>query len=332
MNKFLRFTIMLVLIAAAGVLILAFLEPHDVTVTRSVTIRSNRETTFAQIKNLTNWQHWSTLLENDTSLKITYNGNAGEAGSTLEWKGDHGITGEGIIKNTGIDKTKMSYSFSVTKPGTMEADGVFSVTDTGEMVKVTWTFHKHFPFPANAALIVFDLERYMGGDMMHSLAKLKEYVERDAEPAVEIEEVQYPGGILAGIRDTLTWDDMETFFGDTYSLFIKTPSSKLKGSPIGMFYDWDTIRRKADVFAGYPVTDTDIPVNGIIFSELPQTRAFKAVHKGSYETAKKIHKLLDEYVAKKGLSRWITIEEYVVYPGNERDARKWQTNIYVLVQ
>ena len=332
MNKFIRFTILLLLIAAMGVLILAFVEPHDVTVTRSVTIRSTRETTFAQIKNLSNWDHWSTLLVNDTSVRIVYAGNPGEEGSTLEWQGDPGITGEGVIKNTGVNKTTMNYTFSVTKPGTMEADGIFSVTDTGELVTVRWTFHKHFPFPTNAALIIFDLERYMGGDMTNSLQRLKDYVEKDAEPAVDIQEVQYPGGILAGIRDTLTWDDMQTFFGDTYSLFVKTPTNKLKGHPIGMFYEWDTIRRKTDVFAGYPVTDTDIPVNGIIFSELPPTRAFKAVYKGRYDGIKKIHRLLDEYISGKGLNKWITIEEYVVYPGNERDASKWVTNVYVLVQ
>lgn len=332
MNKFIRFSIFLILIVAALILTLAIVEPNDVTVSRSIVIRASKETVFDQISKFNNWKNWSTLLQNDTSVKISYMGTDGQAGSTLEWAGDEGVTGSGVIKNEGIEGSLMYYSFTVSKPASMIADGVLSVKDTGTNTKITWTFHKHFPFIANAMLIVFDLDKYMGGDFERSLQKLKNYVETDAEPVVDIKEVEYTGGLIAGIRDTVNWDDISTFFGDTYSLFIKTPAEKKTGAPVGLFYEWDTVRRKTDVFAGIPVADTDIPVNGITFSQVAPCRAFRAIHKGDYEGLKKVHDALDKHLTQKGLTKWLTIEEYVVYSGNEKEAAKWITNVYVLIQ
>jgi hypothetical protein len=332
MSKFIRFSFWLIFIIGALVLALAFYEPNDVTVTRSTWIHAQKEPVFDQIVHFNNWANWSNLLAGDTSVKITIAGTSGQPGSSLDWKGDEGITGEGVIKNEGLEGSAMRYSFVVTVPASLIGDGVISAKDSGDYTKVTWTFHKNFPFLANAALVVFDLDKYMGGDIEKSLAGLKKYIETDVEPQVEIKEVDYPGGIVAGIRDTLLWTDLTTFFGDTYSLFAKTPPSKITGSPIGVFYDWDTVNKRTDVFAGFLVTDSEIPVNAITFSELPPSRAVMAVLKGNYTGSQKVHEALNRYIAKKGLSRWLTIEEYKVYPGNERDSYKWVTNIYVLVQ
>lgn len=332
MNKFIRFSFWLIFIVAALVLALAFIEPRDAYVTRSVLIAAPKKPLFDQLVQFPNWNNWSTLLAADTSAQITYSGAQGQPGSTLEWKGDEGKIGTGVIRNESVDSTTLHYSFTVTKPASWDADGTLAVTDTGDFSKVTWTFHKHFPFLANAALIVFDLEKFMGADMERSLNNLKRYIETGSEPLLDIREVQYPGGLIAGIRDTMQWSEMQTFFGDTYSLFSSAPADKLTGPPIGIFYDWDTVNRKADIFAGIPVSSTDVPVNGIIFSEIQSSKAFKVTYKGSYENAKPVHQALDKYIASKGLTRWLTIEEYIVYPANEKDSHKFVTNIYALVQ
>lgn len=332
MNKFIRFSFWLIFIVAALVLTLALIEPKDIYVTRSIVINAPRKPLFEQVVQFPNWGNWSALLSADTSATISYTGTQGQPGSTLEWKGDDGKIGAGMIRNEGIDSSVMRYSFHVTRPGTMDADGTISVTDTGDNSKVTWVFHKHFPFLANAVLVVFDLDKFMGSDIERSLANLKQYIETGSEPLVDIREVQYPGGLVAGIRDTMHWNEMQTFFGDTYSLFVTAPADKLTGPPIGIFYEWDTINKRADIFAGIPVAATDLPVNGVIFSEIQSSRAYKVTYKGPYEGSKNAHRALSKHVAAKGLTQWLTIEEYIVYPANEKDSRKFVTNIYALVQ
>jgi hypothetical protein len=332
MNKFIRFSIFLIFIIAGMVLVLAFIEPNDVTVSRSILIKAPKESIFEQIVTFQKWEKWSTLFSNDSSVKLSYNGASGQAGSSLEWKGDEGSTGEGIIKNNGIDGSSMRYSFTVTKPAELLADGIISAKDTGEYTKVTWTFHKHFPFLANAILVVFDLDKYMGGDFERSLANLKKYVESEIEPLIDITEVAYTGGVIAGIRDTVEWNEMETFFGDTYSLFIKTPTEKITGEHLGIYYDRDTVKRRADVMAGLQVADSSIPVNGITYIDISESRAFKATFKGCYSGATRVHNALTKHISARGMTKWLSIEEYKIYPGNESDSSKWVTNIYVLVQ
>ena len=332
MNKFVRFSFWLIFIVGVMVLALAFYEPNDVTVTRSIVINTSKDVVFEQIAHLPNWRNWSTLPGSDTSAKITYNGIAGQPGSSLDWKGDEGTIGEGSIRNTGIDGTTMNYSFTLTKPGDFVADGVISVKDTGDASKVTLTFHKHFPFLANAALVIFNLDKYMGGDLERSLAALKKFTETEMGSYVFIKEVTYPGGIIAGIRDTLAQNEMITFFGDTYSLFVNTPSEKFNGPHIGIFYGLDSGSTKQDVFAGLHVTDINIPVNGISFSEIPPTKSYMAVHKGGYGSIQKVHAAIRDRINSGGMHQWLAVEEYIVYPGVEADSTKWVTNVYYLLQ
>jgi effector-binding domain-containing protein len=332
MKKFVRFSLMLIAIVALLVLGLAIYEPNDVTVSRTTLIKAPSAAIIYQIARFSNWHKWSTLPGNDTSARITLEGTDGDAGSKLNWIGDDGTIGAGHFSITDVNDTMMRYTFNVVKPGTLIADGYISAIDTDDYTRVTWTFHKHFDFFENAVLVVFNLDKYMGGDFEKSLANLKKLIESEIEPFIEVKETNYQGGILAGIRDTVSWSDLTTFFGDTYSLFSKTPAEKITGPHAGVYYDWDTTAKRADVFAALHVSGSDIPVNGIIFSEIPQSKALTAVHKGGYASAGRVHAAISRKLAKLGQTSWMTIEEYIIYPGNEADSNKWVTHIYYLLQ
>lgn len=332
MKKFLRFSFLLIFIVAAAILILAFIEPREITIARREIIQAPANTVFGHIKDFSTWNAWSSMLRNDSAAKITTSGNMGEPGSTLVWAGDDGKIGTGIIRNEGVDTNTMKYTFTVTKPGEMLADGSISVKDSGLYTVVTWKFHKSFAFLANAALVVLDMDKYIGGDLESSLANLKTYIEKYAEPVVAVKEVEYTGALVAGIRDTVAWPDLLTFFGDTYNLFDRVQKDKVTGPHLGVYYQWDTIRQKADLLAGVVVADTSIPVNGIGFFILPSSRAYMAVHKGGYATLRHTHKGVERYASFKQQTYWLVVEEYPIYPGNEADSNKWVTNIYYLLQ
>lgn len=332
MKKFLRFSFWLIFILGALILGLAFLEPRDVTVTRTTTIQAPANAVFSQISNFAMWPAWSSMLRADSTAKINYSGGMGQPGSILAWIGDDGKIGSGLIRNEEVKGTMMRYTFTVSRPAEMLADGYISAKDSGLYCIVTWTFHKHFDFLANAALIVLDMDKYIGGDLEASLANLKDHIEQFTEPIVPIKEVQHPGFMVAGIRDTVHWADLTTFFGDTYSLFLHTHDSLIPGPHVGIYYQWDTVRHQADVMAGIVASGTEIPVNGIIFSQLPPSRAYMAVHTGGYGSLMHAHASLSRYEAVKGETHWLVVEEYPTYPGNEPDSNKWVTNIYYLQQ
>lgn len=332
MKKFIRFNLWLLLIVAAIILTLAVVQPNDVVVKRSVLIKAPKEVVFEQVSKLKNWAYWSTILSNDSTIAITYSGTDGTLGSTMTWKGDEGVSGSGTIKNDGVEGTTMKYSFNVTEPAEMIADGAIIVADTAYMVKVTWTFHKHFPFLANAALVLFDLDKYMGADMERSLENLKTHIATNVKIPIDIKETEYAARIVAGIRDTVQWSEMESFFGDTYNLLVRTSPVKVTGARTGLFYTWDTVQKNTVVMAGVPVTDTDLPIKGIIFTTVPASKAYVATHKGGYAGIRAVHEALNKHVTDAGQVSWLTVEEYMLYPGNQSDSNKWVTNVYYLIQ
>lgn len=332
MKKFIRFNLWLLLIVAAIILTLAVVQPNDVVVKRSVLINVPKETIITEVANLKNWTKWSALLSTDSTIAITYTGTDGTPSSGLQWKGDEGVSGSGTIKNEGVDGNTMKYSFNVTEPAEMVADGAITVTDTADMVQVTWTFHKHFPFLANAALVLFDLDKYMGADLERSLEQLKKHMEANAPKTIDIKETEYAARIVAGIRDTVMWGDLETFMGDTYSLLATTSPVKITGARTGLFYTWDTVQQNTVVMAGVPVTDTDLPVKGIIFATVPASKAYVATHKGGYAGIRAVHEAMNKQLTAAGQVSWLTVEEYMLYPGNQSDSNKWVTNVYYLIQ
>lgn len=332
MKKFLRFSLLLVFTVAGLILVLAFIEPREVTVTRKQVIEAPSGAVFSHITDFSNWKRWNSMFRNDSAAQINISGNTGEAGSSLAWIGDDGKIGSGIIRNEIVDSASMKYSFNVTRPAEMLANGTISVRDSGLYTIVTWSFHKNFAFLANAALVILDMDKYIGGDLENSLANLKVYIEQYAEPVVAVKEVQYAGAVIAGIRDTVAWPDLETFFGDTYNLFSRTSQEKIIGPHVGIYYQWDTLKMSADVMAGISVTDTEIPVNGIIFSQVPPSKSYMAVHLGGYGSMRHTHNGLMRYLSVKNQEPWLVLEEYIKYPGNEPDSNKWQTNVYYLLQ
>lgn len=174
-----RFALLLIAVVMVLIVGLAFYEPTDVTIERTIRISSQQSVVFDDIKNFNHWNKWNTFLDSDSSTKISFGGVSGLKQSSLVWQGDDSKTGSGIITCTDVSENTFSYSFSVTSPGKLEGDGTISVYDSSGQSFVTWQFHKHFPFLENASLIVFDFEKYFAPDMEKSLKKLKGLCEND---------------------------------------------------------------------------------------------------------------------------------------------------------
>lgn len=332
MNKFVRFAVLLILLVIALVVGLGYYEPNDVTVTRKVVVQAPANAVYERILHFGEWEKWCTLFNADTAVKITIAGEDTQPGSMLQWKGDDGATGSGYIKNTATAPNKLSYEFKLEQPGEMDADGYIGAKDSGEYAVVTWTFHKHFSFPANASLVLWDLDKYMGGELEKALNSLKTYMETKAEPIVTINQTTYEGRLVAGIRDTVAWSDISVFCGDTYNLLGRLPGASISGAPMAIYYDWDTVRHRTDMIAGLPVTDSAIALKGIVLTALPSTPALMTKHIGGYGSMQHAHNALQRRIARQGLNQGEVIEEYIKYPGNEADSSKWETNIYYLLQ
>jgi effector-binding domain-containing protein len=336
MKKFLKFLLVLIIVLVVGLLIAGLVMPKDITVSRSTLIKAPKEAVFAQIVLFKNWPNWSPFYRMDTAMKITYTGKDGTAGSTYSWESKSSDVGAGTMTNKNVAGTKMDYHLDFLKPFKNQADGYMQASDTAGITKVTWSFSMHCGFPFNALQLFpfMNMDKMVGGSFESGLATMKRYVEiHPSMPSdVEITEVDYPAHVFEGIRKVVGRNDMSKFFMDSYETLGQGMGDKISGSPVGLYYTWDTVNKNADMAAAFPVSDTSKAVDGATFIHIDQSKALMTVQKGGYSSAPKYHGALMKEVAARGKIQTVTIEEYLVGPGKEPDSTKWITNIYYLIK
>ncbi len=336
MKKFLTFLAALIGIVVVLVVILGVIEPKDVTVTRSVLIKAPKDSVFAQMANFRNWTHWSPWYKMDSGkMKMTYSGADGQAGSGYHWTGSD-KTGEGEMKSTAINGTQMDFSVRFIEPHESEAHGMLSAKDTAGMTKATWSFAMHTPFPLNAMSVFMNFDKLLGGDFESGLNNMKVYLETPTGPVevakVDIREVTYAAHTFEGFRQETGWNDVLKYFMDSYVALDKQILSKKNGPAAGLFYTWDTVNRTTDMFAGYPVSDTQTKVKDGCVTRIAAAKAIMAVQTGGYSRSAEYHNAMEKYLKDRGKSYTLVIEEYVAGPHEEPDSNKWVTNIYYLVK
>lgn len=336
--KFLRVLIIIIVILAVILGILALIAPKEVTVTRSTTINAPKNVVFDHITHFKDWTKWSPWFEMDPNSKITYSGEDGAVGSSYHWVGtDEKKTGEGEMTNTGISGDTMKYTLNFMKPWKSEADGMLVVEDAGNgMSKATWQFHMKPKFPGNIFALFMDMDKMLGKDFDHGLENLKKLSEAGGGSAagstadMKIEETQFPGHNYAGIRQTVKWGDMSTFFSSSYEKLGKAAGASINGPAAGLFYTWDTVHHSADAAAAMPVSK-DVKADGVTMINVPASKAYMIAYHGGYTGSGKAHEALNAKVHADGKKASLVLEEYIKGPAEEKDSAKWVTNIYYLV-
>ncbi len=337
MKKILKFILILVILLIVGLLIAALVMPNDITVTRSALITAPKEAVFEQMVKFKNWPHWSPFYEMDTTATLMYSGEDGTEGSYYTWESKKDDVGSGKMANKGVSGTKFDYHLDFYKPFESQADGYFSASDSAGGTKATWSFSTHMPFPMNALQVFpfMDMKKMLGESFDKGLAKMKAYVESNpgtAAPAMEIKEVDYPAHVFQGIRQTVSWDNIGKFFGESMGQLGAGIGDKIAGPGTGLYYTWDTVNHNADMVAAFPVSDTSKKVKGSIIIRQDPSKAFMIEHKGPYGGMMGAHMALGKEVAAKGKTVSLVVEEYIVGMPAETDSTKFVTNIYYLVK
>jgi hypothetical protein len=335
MKKFLRFLIIFLVIGLAVMFSLALYEPQDTVVKRTTIIKAPKEAVFEQMVKFKNWTNWSPWYLMDTAMRLTYTGTDGLPGSAYQWKGDDNKTGSGEMRDISIDGTAMNFAIIFTSPREGTATSLLKAKDTaGEQTKATWSMTMHTAFPYNAMCAFINMDKLLGGDLETGLANMKKYVESHTSPAavIDIKEVDFAAHTYEGIRQTVAMSDISKFFMDSYTALGKESALKVTGAATGLFFTWDTVLKKSDMAAVFPVTDTIKLAVGAVILHAGPAKAWMAVLKGGYGTEMLYHAAIAKRIADKGQKQSLVVEEYIVGPHEQADSNKWVTNIYYLVQ
>jgi hypothetical protein len=114
MKKLFRVLGISILALLVILLVLAVVQPKDVLIERSLTIKSPHAAVFNQIKYFKNWVNWSPWVAQEPNVKLVYLGDDGQVNSGYHWKGDD--LGEGEMINTGIRNDQLDFRLQFIKP------------------------------------------------------------------------------------------------------------------------------------------------------------------------------------------------------------------------
>ncbi|HTN46925.1 MAG TPA: SRPBCC family protein [Flavipsychrobacter sp.] len=346
--KVLRILGIIVLILIAGLLIMGLVAPKDITAERSVTISAPHDMVADQMYHFANFKQWSPWQELDPDMKTEITGEDGK-NATYSWVGNDKAGAGKMTMDNVMDVTagngKPMHSANITikfiKPFEGDAKSNWKVEDLGNgESKATWSFTTHHGFPMNGLMMLMGMKGMLEKDFDKGLNKLKTYIETnkgsftapDAAAAnFDIKETRFAGGTYASIRKTVSFNDMDKFFSNSFESIGKAAGSRINGKGVGIYYNWDEAKGNADVAAAFSITGTE-PVAGAQITTIPASAAYLLVYKGGYAGSYAAHQALMKEIAAKGKKQELCVEEYVVNPGDTKDTNMYVTNIYYLVK
>lgn len=325
-------------------LLLFFMAPKEMKVSKSTTINAPASLVFDQLKSLKNMDKWSPWNEMDPNAKKTYEGTDGAVGSINTWEGNENM-GSGSQSITKIDEGKrVESSLDFIKPFKSHADVSLTMEPDGQSQKVIWEMVSKLPFPGNIFAWLGGAEKQVGQSFEKGLGMLKAQVEAQAlelakKPANNFSISEIPGSekYYVGKRSTVKLADIANYFGANFGSAMEAlGKAKImpSGAPSGLFYTFDQTKGVTDMAAVIPVATA--PATKVGELETFKVKANKWLtmdYYGDYAKTEQAHNAFDEFIKKNNLKQVApVIEEYITDPMEVKDTAKWLTKIYYPVQ
>ncbi len=172
--------IAIILVILAAVIAM---QPSEFKISRSITIEASASDVFQEVIDFHRWPNWSPWARLDPAMKTEFTGTPGVDGSSHGWSGNSAV-GEGrmtLIKS--IAPSLILIKLDFTRP--MKATNItqFSFESQGAATAVTWTMSGNNNFIAKAFHLVMSMDKMVGPDFEHGLAKLKDIAEKKTPAA-----------------------------------------------------------------------------------------------------------------------------------------------------
>ncbi|MBV1888367.1 MAG: SRPBCC family protein [Urechidicola sp.] len=159
------------------IIILAIIAPKKYDVSREISINKPLKEVFDYLKFLKNQDNWSPWAEKDPNMKKTLAGTDGEVGCVSAWVGNKDV-GAGEQEIMGIkENEEIASQLRFLKPFKSTSDAYLRVYNEGNATKVVWGFSGRNKFPVSIMMLFMNMDKAVGGDFEHGLAKLKRVLE-----------------------------------------------------------------------------------------------------------------------------------------------------------
>ena len=157
--------------------VVGFVLPRNVEVSRSVTIAASPEEVFPYVNSLKKFNEWSPWADYDPDTKYVFSGPESGKGMRVEWTSEEDNVGAGsqeIIESVENELVRTSLDFGMQ--GTAVAQFTLKQTDDG--TEITWGFVSDMGTNPMGRYMGLLMDKWVGGDYERGLARLKDLVEQ----------------------------------------------------------------------------------------------------------------------------------------------------------
>jgi effector-binding domain-containing protein len=316
-------------------LILAFIGPSKIDVTREISINRPASDIAPKMADLVFFnEKWNPWMDLDSSMKVSYKGEAGQVGHTNQWLGNKDV-GEGIMEITAI--TPDSVTQKLTFGGHDGGYAYIITVPTGDSTTVRWQMKSDVAFFARPFMLFMGMEKAIGEMYDKGLPKLKKAIEElPKTSAYNVVEVKWEEKTYVGKRAMVSTENnaekLSAFFMENYpKLFGELGKNKIEpiAPPSAIYFKWE--EKQTDVAAVACVNKGTL-VKGWENFTVPAGKALMVAYYGDDAGSMQAHNTIGDYLKKNNLNQTVVVEEYVTDRETEKDPAKWLTNIYYLLK
>jgi hypothetical protein len=188
----------LIVLAVAGLLVVASMQPDVIHVERSTTVQAQAQDVYPLIDDYRQFVAWSPWTGRDPNQTAEFSDPASGKDAWYTWEGNKEV-GKGKMTTLSVDPpNKVAQHLEFIDPFPSKAEIYLEITPAGDGVAVTWGFDQQADLMTKAMTLFMDMDAMLGGDFEEGLANLKgmgetaaaarEEAERQAaEAAAEVE-------------------------------------------------------------------------------------------------------------------------------------------------
>lgn len=343
--KFLKYLLLVLVIAIIGIAIFIATQPNEYDVSRTRVINAPASYVFNNVNEFKNWQKWGPWMEEDPTIEATYPEQTSGVGGHYSWTSKQG---PGNIKTVSLEPNasiNQKIQFSDYEP----SDVYWKFKEVEGGTEVTWGMKSDnvpFDFKMGSAFSG-GFDGMLGPMHEKGLENLDKVIteEMKKNPPKKfrlgaISEKQLGVQKFIGYFQSTSTDDHETisklfqeFIPKAGKYAMEQKLSYTDMTPAAVFQKWDEENNKAEFYIGLLLKKDLAPAKGMTAINLPSGKALALSKFGYYGTGdQEAHMAIDTYIKSHKLEMNGPVWE--LYVNNPEKVKKEdvQTDIYYPVK
>lgn len=167
-----------IVLAIAGVLVAALLQPDTFGVRRAASIQAAPEKIYPLISDFSRWGAWSPYEKKDPAMKRSFSGPGAGKGAVYAWEGNKDVGAGRMEIAEAAAPSRVSLKLDFTRPFEAHNRVDFTLEPKGGATQVTWALQGPMPFISKVICLFVDMDSMVGADMEAGLASLKAIAEQ----------------------------------------------------------------------------------------------------------------------------------------------------------